>query len=81
MRGLCDQSGGIVHGGGDRSADKDCGCEKSGKSGSDLVLDVGVGHVDVPFWFNLLLRKLSCEDTNSIAQAVPVFKNLYISDG
>jgi hypothetical protein len=72
MSGLSDQSGGVVHGWGNRSADENCGGEKSGKSGGDLVLDVCVGHVEFPFWFKWLLHKLFCEDANSIAQGVPV---------
>jgi hypothetical protein len=70
--GLGDQSGGIVDSWANACADKDGGGEKSSKSGGDLVLDVAVGHVEVPFWFNMVLHKLFCEDANNIAQAVPV---------
>jgi hypothetical protein len=69
---LGDQGGGIVDGGANAGADKDCSCEKSGESGGDLVLDVAVGHDLFPFWFNMVLHKLFCEDANNIAQAVPV---------
>tara|TARA_R110002124_G_scaffold190628_1_gene357951 strand:- start:1355 stop:1585 length:231 start_codon:yes stop_codon:yes gene_type:complete len=70
--GSGDQGGGIVDGRANAGADENGGGEKSGESGGDLVLDVAVGHFEVPSWFDFVLHKLFCEDASSIARAVPV---------
>lgn len=77
--GLGDQGGGVIEGWANAGADEDRSGENSGESGGDLVLDVAVGHFEVPFWFNMVLHKLFCEDVCYIARGVPVYIKPYIT--
>jgi len=46
---LYDQSSGALNSWADTRGNQYCGREKSGNSGGDMVLDVCIGHFEIPF--------------------------------
>ncbi|MFT5329759.1 MAG: hypothetical protein ACI9TB_000242 [Parasphingorhabdus sp.] len=63
----------------DTCSNQDGSGEKSGKSGGDMVLDIYVGHFEIPFCLNRCFAVPVSEDANSFAWGVPVSIYLFIS--
>ncbi|MEH6827610.1 hypothetical protein [Parasphingorhabdus sp.] len=76
---LCDQGSGMLNSWTDTCGNQDGGREKSGKGGGDMVLDVYVGHFEIPLGLNRCFAVAVSEDTNNIAWAVPVLVYCVIS--